>query len=110
MKFEEMDKQDQMDWIARDILILSVAYYELNYNLVTDELYDKRLKFLCNFVEKYPTYAEASYYSSVLKDIDPSTGFDLVYKLTPEHREYLTKIASHCIHLHKMDNMKQKGR
>lgn len=103
MKFNDMTKQEQMDWATRDILILSIAYYELNYNLVSDKSYDARLKWLCNFASKYPEIAEKSYYAKVLKDIDPSTGFDLYYKLDTEHQVYLKNITSHIIKLNKAE-------
>lgn len=101
---------EKIEYATRNIIVLSIAYYELNYNLVEDKVYDKRLKWLCDYVNKNRDVADSCYYVNVLKDIDPSTGFDLVYKLADEHREYLTQIANYCIQLHKQDNIRQKGR
>jgi len=99
MKFADLSIIDKIDWATRDIIILSVVYYELNDTIVSDIVYDKRLKYLCNLVNNNRDIIDKCYYYNVLKDIDPSTGFDLSDKLDIKHREYLTHLASHCIKL-----------
>ena len=103
MKFSDLSTIDKIDWATRNIIVLSIIYYDLNETIVSDVVYDKRLKYLCNLVNNNRDIIDKCYYYNVIKDIDPSTGFDLADKLTLEHRKYLTHIGEHLIKLKKME-------
>lgn len=105
MTFKDFTPIEKIEFATRSVIILSIAYYDFDYNLVEDSKYDSRLKWVCDYSAKYPEVAKSCYYANVLKDIDPSTGFDLKYKLTDEHRDYLEKITIMAIKQHKQENL-----
>lgn len=97
MRFSEMNIIEQLDYATRNIIVLSICYYDLNETVVSDKVYDSRLKYLCKLANDNKDVLTQCYYYDILKDIHPSTGFDLKYKLIDEHRKYLETIASQVI-------------
>lgn len=88
-KFSMLDK---IDFLQREIIILSIAYYELDYNIVPDEKYDEVSRDLVKLIKECPE-REQSQYWYVFYDFDGTTGFDLRGRLTEKDNEYLTHLA-----------------
>lgn len=82
-----------MDWACRYLLIHSFLYYEKDDNLIKDSGYDKKLRWLCDYVKSNPTYIKKCQYKELLLNLDPSTGFDMKNYVEPSHYEYIKKIA-----------------
>ena len=101
---------DRMDWACRYLLIHSLAYYEFNCNMISDHDYDVKLKWLCEYVKSNPTEVDKCYYSNLLHNLDPSSGFYMKNYISDEHLQYLSKIAQYTYQQYKLDNAKQKGR
>lgn len=81
--------------MQRAVLIHSIIYYELDGNHISDREYDLLSKDLVKLIADNPVEASKSYYAKVFEGYNGCSGFDLMDKLTPEHREYLTRIAQH---------------
>lgn len=62
------------------LLVHSHIYYDLNYNLVTDETWGRWAQELVKLQREYPLIADRVDYSEAFKDFDGSTGFDLPYR------------------------------
>ena len=107
MRLSDLAIHEQIDYLARQVIIASIQYYDLNTNVIEDREYDILAKKLQLMIEKYPNETQNSYYSAVLKDYTAATGFDLPSKLTKEDREYLTKLALFII---KQQSKSEKGR
>jgi len=101
-RFRDFAILEKIDYTTRNILVLSYIYYNMNYNVVSDIVYDKRLKYLCKIVNENQEIINQSSYYDVIKDIDPSTGFDLFYKLSDKDQEYLKQIALNVVKQHQL--------
>jgi hypothetical protein len=100
MRFTDLSIQDQIDYACRQIIVHSIIYYDMNTNIITDKQYDAKMKYLGKLIKENQDILSQCYYYNCLKDFDPSTGFDLKYKLTDEHRKYLEHIAQNVINLY----------
>lgn len=101
--------KEQIDWLARFVLIHSILYYDMNENVILDSMYDEYSKYLANLIKTNPKIVKDCYYYSVIFDFDGNTGFDLRSRLTKEDNEYLTKMALKVLQDSKR-NVKEKGR
>lgn len=61
----------------RQILVHSYIYYQLNDNIIEDNIYDKWSKELIELQNNYPELAATIPYHEEFKEFDGSTGFDL---------------------------------
>ena len=59
------------------ILVHSYIYYELDQNIISDEIWSKWALQLENLQQKYPEIADTVEYAEVFKNFDHSTGQDL---------------------------------
>lgn len=100
MKLQDLPIKDQIDWLARYVLIHSIAYYDFNYNMITDKQYDDKMKQLEQLINDNKEIALTQCrYRNILKDFTSASGFDLKYKLTDAHREYLEHLTQNIINL-----------
>lgn len=95
MKFKNFTIQEQTGYCARWLLIHSIAYYELDVNMVSDSNYDTKLKWLCKYSEKYKDEIDNCYYYDLIHNLDPCSGFYMKNYITQEHYEYLLHITRH---------------
>lgn len=98
----------QIDFYCRRILVHSIIYYQMDSNVITDGKYDAMSKLLVRLLQGNRDKLENCYYGEVFKDFDGNTGFDLYDKLTPEHQQYLTLIASHVLYNYRQSNTKKE--
>ena len=85
---------DKLNHIERRVLIHSYLYYEMNENIISDDEYNKMSRLLAKKVQQYKdTKLKKTMYGYVFKDFEGSTGFDLLYKLTKEDRDYIIELA-----------------
>lgn len=112
MTFKNMSPVEQMDYLCRYLIIHSIIYYDLDSNVISDQLYNKKSKELEKLVQTHRNSLEECYYKDCLIDFTSATGFDLKYKLTQEHREYLERKASWILKLHdgEMSDTTKKGK
>ncbi len=61
---------------ARQVIVHSVLYYELDHSLVTDHTFDRWCVELAELLEKHQELARQHPFWVDLKDFDPSTGFN----------------------------------
>lgn len=93
------DYKTKMQLLERWILIHSIIYYELDSNVVSDEMFDKNCVQLVKLIKSFPKEFEKTKYHKVFKSFDGSTGFDLYSKLSREDQKYLRTNAEQVISL-----------
>lgn len=105
MKFKDLNTIEQIDYICRQIIVHSIIYYDFNYNVISDKEYDNKMKILDKLIKENKDKIKECYYYKCLKDFDPSTGFDLKYKLDNKHIKYLENIAKNVIKNYNSDHI-----
>lgn len=96
MKFNkncEWTKKDKIEGLQRWLIVQSILYYELDFNLVDDKMWDANAKQLVEYMEKWPNGLKKSQYYYCMNDFDGSTGFDLYGRLKKKDRVYLMNIS-----------------
>lgn len=87
------DNKTKIEYLQRRILVYSIAYYELNNNIVSDKYYDEISKQLIVLQKENKDIVKESAYGYVFYDFDGSTGFDLYHRLNKSDKEYLMHIT-----------------
>lgn len=87
------DSKTKIEYIQRRILVYSIAYYELNDNIVSDVYYDKLSKQLVVLQKENKSVVKETQYGYVFQDFDGSTGFDLYHRLNKKDKENLMRIT-----------------
>lgn len=64
------------------VWVHSYIYYELDTNIISDIMWDKWSKELCELKEKYPDVFRKIKHSNIFRDFDGSTGYDIAKKAT----------------------------
>ncbi|MCQ2485242.1 MAG: hypothetical protein MJ168_07915 [Clostridia bacterium] len=94
------DLETQISFLQRRIIVYSIAYYDLNENIVSDRDYDNQCKLLVKLMQKADVkQLKKTDYNYCMFDFDGTTGFDLRDRLTKKDREKLTKSAQFIITL-----------
>ena len=78
--------------LERSILVNSLAYYELDNNILSDFQYDANAKQLSGLIEEHPDAFKKSRYKKIFDSYVSSTGYDLPGKLRKNKKLY-NKIA-----------------
>lgn len=104
----KLSPKDQIDWLARFVIIHSIIYYEMDRNIISNKMYDEYSKHLATLITLNQDIFKKCYYYYVIYDFDGSTGFDLRSRLTKEDNEYLTHLSNYI--LHNGTKIKEKGR
>lgn len=108
LPIEYWDEKTKIEYIQRRILVYSIAYYELNDNIVSDKYYDELSKQLVVLQNKNQSVVKETQYGYVFKDFDGSTGFDLYHRLNKDDKDYLMTITKMVLRSKGADNVKQK--
>lgn len=88
------NNKTRIEYIQRRIIVFSIMYYELSESPLDDKQYDSIAYQLVEYMNTTPKeILEQTRYWYVFYDFDGSTGFYLSYRLTPEDKDYLYKIA-----------------
>lgn len=87
------DIKTKIEYLQRRIIVYSIAYYELNNNIVSDKYYDEISKQLVVLQNENKEVVKETMYGYVFHDFDGSTGFDLYDKLNKKDKEYLMEIT-----------------
>ena len=87
------DTKVKIEYLQRRIIVYSIAYYELNNNIVSDKYYDEVSKQLVVLQNENKSVVKETMYGYVFHDFDGSTGFDLYDKLNKKDKEYLMEIT-----------------
>ena len=91
--------QEYIDFLQRYIIVHSYIYYELNNNVISDRVYDKKSKELVYLKNKYPDLWKTSqYYDQFTDDYNGATGFTLFYDLDEIEQEKISHIALLVLH------------
>lgn len=89
---------NKLEYLQRRVIVHSLIYYELNNNVISDKAYDSLSKQLVGMQGNLSKQVvKKSRYYYVLYDFDRNTGFDIPYRLKPEEKEYLLKIAANVL-------------
>ena len=107
---EEMPINDQMDLLAREMIVYSIIYYDLDDNIISDKEYDTKARKLYKLCQENPDIIPQCQYKDILKDFVPDTGFDLKYKLSPEHKKYLEDLSCMILNHYKRDRLLMVGK
>lgn len=94
------DDSVKISYLQRRIIVYSIMYYEHDESCVPDYVYDGISHQLVRLQQQasLEEWKRSRYYYA-MHDFDGSTGFDIPSRLTPEDREWLTKIAN-LVHDH----------
>lgn len=87
----------EMDSLQRWILIHSIIYYELNYSVVLDSVFDNNCKDLIELIKSNPDIHKDTDLYYVFKDFDGSTGFDLYSQLCGSDKIKYMREAEHAL-------------
>ena len=110
LRFKEgSTKKEKIDRAARFIIVHSIIYYEMDYNVISDKEFDKTCRWLADKVERFPKGIKSCNYYEAIKDFDGTTGFDLIYRCDEDHQEYLRRIATMVVNNYQIDKNKAKG-
>ena len=93
MPMRYWDTKVKIEYLQRRIIVYSIAYYELNNNIVSDKYYDEISKQLVVLQNENKSVVKETMYGYVFHDFDGSTGFDLYDKLNKKDKEYLMEIT-----------------
>ena len=93
MPMRYWDIKVKIEYLQRRIIVYSIAYYELNNNIVSDKYYDEISKQLVVLQNENKEVVKETMYGYVFHDFDGSTGFDLYDKLNKKDKEYLMEIT-----------------
>jgi hypothetical protein len=106
---------DNINYLQRKIIKLSIAYYELDYSFIDDSTFDELCYQLVDMQKS--DVAKQSKYWYMMSDFDGSTGADLYYKLSRRDKSWLRWVVEKEIYLreHPVNNKpvkkkKRKGR
>lgn len=107
-----MDKNslEYVEFLRRYTLVHSYIYYEKDFNVISDEVYDKKARELV-LLQQMPSNQCGMYYD-VFANFDGSTGFDLYHKLNEVEKERVKSIANSVINSYKTNKRevnKDKG-
>lgn len=92
---KNLTRIEKLELLQRWIIVQSILYYELDYSLVTDKVFDANCKQLVELMAKSKKSLPDTYYYYCMHDFDGSTGFDLYHKLRKKDRKYLRQIAKY---------------
>lgn len=81
--------------LQRWVLVHSFLYYDLNYNVVSDHVFDDNCKQLYQLKLKRPRTYKGSRYGYAMQSFDGSTGYGFHALLTEEHRLLVERDAYH---------------
>lgn len=99
--------EDKINALERWILVQSYIYYELNDNVVADEIYNVDTQQLLELRERYPDTFESSRYYPYFYDFESGTGFNLIDRVKKQDSNlYLRIVEDASIAL---DLYKRKG-
>ena len=85
---------DMMRLLQRWIIVQSILYYEMDFNLVEDSVYDENSNQLMLMIREFPEEYKQTAYYYCMNDFDGNTGFDIRSRLTNKDHEYLTHTAT----------------
>lgn len=99
MKPDNLTTQEYIDFLQRLILVHSYIYYELDSNVISDRLYDKKSKELVQYKNDYPDlWKHSQYYDQFHDDYNGATGFTLFHDLPKSEQERIHRIACFVAH------------
>lgn len=93
---------ENIDALARWIIVHSTIYYEYNFNVVSDMSYDAHSKLLLFLINNNREKASECHYWYLLNDFDGNTGFDLRGRLKQEDKVRIDNIAFNVIKNHRV--------
>lgn len=104
MKFnEQFTVVEKIQLLQRSILVNSLAYYELNENILTDFQYDANALQLAELQSQYPTEFRSSRYHDYFYDFcgdggaHNTSGFDLIERVRKKDAELYRHIRIDAI-------------
>lgn len=91
---KEWSTVDKLNRLERLVLLHSIIYYELDESIISDHDYNKLAQLTAKKVQQYKnTKLKKTLYGYAFKDFDGSTGFDLLFRLKEDDKEYLMDLA-----------------
>lgn len=94
VKFEKLSIQEKINFLQRFIILHSYIYYELNSNVISDRLYDKKSKELTEYKNLYPDLWKSSmYYKQFGDEYNGSTGFTLYHDLDEKQQAVIRSLV-----------------
>ncbi len=88
----EWSMLDRVDYLQTKVIKMSMAYYEYDFNFVSDPDYDALCFQLVDLQKNCPD-VHLSRFWYMMYDFDGSTGCDLYERLTDEDREWLDYVV-----------------
>lgn len=93
MPMRYWDIKTKIEYLQRRIIVYSIAYYELNNNIVSDKYYEEVSNQLLVLQKENKSVVKETMYGYIFQDYDGSTGFDLYHRLNKKDKDYLMEIT-----------------
>lgn len=99
MKFSNpyWSKTTKLELLQKWILVHSCIYYDLNTNIVDDNMFDMNSKQLAEAIARLPETHKKTKWYEAFKDFDGSSGFDLMKKLPHSQRVEIGLVAARLV-------------
>lgn len=86
--------QERINFLQRGIIVHSYLYYELDSNVISDQVFDKKSRELVSLKSAYPDLWKTSeYYYIFGDDYTGATGYHLYHGLSKPQQEKIRAIA-----------------
>jgi len=92
---DDLTRKDKIELLQRWIIVHSILYYELDFSLVRDKVFDANCQQLVKLMSKSNKTLPTTHYHYCMHDFDGSTGFDLYQRLNKRDRKHLSHIAKY---------------
>lgn len=93
---DNLPLQERITFLRRWVLVNSILYYEMDYNMYNDKMYDSYAKLLATLQNEHKELCSKIELDYVFKHFDASTGFNLYHELKDKDKTYFTEYAKHC--------------
>ena len=87
----------KIDLLSKWIIVHSIIYYELNNNIVTDQMFDDNACQLAGLISEDRQVFGQSKWFYVMQDFNGKTGFDIYKKLHNHDKVRLIQEAQYLI-------------
>lgn len=92
-KLSDLPKVEQIDYLLRELAIHSFIYYDHNYNVITDKLYDEKSQEVYKLIKENQSELHKCAYAHLAQNFDPCSGFYFANYLTETELSYIKGIA-----------------
>lgn len=102
-----LTEKEKIELLSKWIIIQSLVYYEFDFNLVADEIYDNNSKLFLKLILVYPQEFKSSKYYHILHDFKGS-GYYIYSRLTDEEAKEYENLINYVLKLQRREKKNGK--